>query len=70
MTQQIDIYGVLVPTLGVLALAAFVLFRAVSRVLVRFGIYRFIWHRPLFDFALYVSVLSASLLFIQGYHWS
>ncbi|PZQ50141.1 MAG: hypothetical protein DI556_08725 [Rhodovulum sulfidophilum] len=70
MTQQLDIYGVFVPTLAVMALASFVLSRIASRILARAGLYRFVWHRPLFDLALYVIVLGGAFLLLQRIHWS
>jgi hypothetical protein len=41
---------------------AYVLARTVSKLIARAGLYRRIWHPALFDFALYVCLLS-SLVF-------
>lgn len=68
MTQQIDIYGVFVPTFGLMALASFFFCRLASRVLARTGFYRLVWHRPLFDFAFYIAVLGAGILLLQRYN--
>jgi hypothetical protein len=38
--------------------AALVLCAVLRRVLAYFGVYRFVWHRPLFDLALLVIVLG------------
>lgn len=70
MIQQIDIYGVFIPTLGVMALASFVVFRLASKFLARVGFYRLVWHRPLFDLAFYIAVLGTGVLLFQRYDWS
>ncbi|AMN39879.1 DUF1656 domain-containing protein [Rhodoplanes sp. Z2-YC6860] len=59
MIGEFDIYGVLVPALLVWLAVAYVVYFAVRGVLSVAGVYRFIWHRPLFDAALYVILLGA-----------
>lgn len=59
MSGEIDIYGVYVPGLLALMLATFVVSLAVRRVLAWSGAYAFVWHRGLFDVALYVVLLEA-----------
>jgi protein AaeX len=58
MIKEIDIGGVyLPPLLGYLAGAALAWY--VLRFLFeQFGVYRFVWHPPLFNTALYVILLS------------
>lgn len=56
---EIDLYGVFVPSLLLSVGAALPLTAGLRRVLRWFGFYRFVWHRPLFDFALLVMVLGA-----------
>jgi hypothetical protein len=58
MIGEIDIYGVFVPPLLLWVGAALPLTSLLRRLLARLGFYRFIWHRPLFDFALLVIVLG------------
>jgi hypothetical protein len=58
MTGEFDIYGVFVPALGAWVLLAYAIFLLTSRVLNWGGIYRYVWHRPLFDLALYVLLLG------------
>ena len=58
MTAELDIYGVFVPALAAWMLVAFLACLAARRVLARFGLYRLVWHRPLFDLALYVVILG------------
>jgi hypothetical protein len=58
MTGEIDVYGVFVPTLLVWVGATLPLTAGLRRMLRRFGLYRLVWHRPLFDLALLVIVLG------------
>lgn len=59
MTGEFDLYGVFVPSLAAWMLLAFLLFLPLRRLLARAGLYRLVWHRPLFDLALYVVLLGA-----------
>jgi hypothetical protein len=59
MSGEIDVYGVFVPTLLVWVGVALLLTAGLRRMLRWFDFYRFVWHRPLFDFALLVIVLGA-----------
>lgn len=59
MTGEFDLYGVFVPALAAWMLVAFALTLAARRVLAGLGAYRLIWHRPLFDLALYTVLLGA-----------
>lgn len=64
MTHVIDLYGVYLPVLLVLAVVALVLLRLLTGLLAARGFYRLVWHRPLFDLALYVTLLAlCDLLF-------
>jgi hypothetical protein len=58
MIHELDIYGVLVtPMLAWLIIA--LLITGLVRVALGYaGLYRFIWHKPLFDLALLVLVLG------------
>ena len=62
MTYEIDLFGVLVPSLLLWSVIAFVLARIASKLIARAGLYRRIWHPALFDFALFICVV-ASLVF-------
>jgi hypothetical protein len=59
MIGEFDIYGVLIPALLVWLAVAYVAYVVVRYALSAVGAYRFIWHRPLFDIALYVILLGA-----------
>ena len=58
MRYELDLFGVLVPGLLLWSVVAFVLARIVSKLIARAGLYRRIWHPALFDFALYVCLVT------------
>jgi hypothetical protein len=58
MRYELDIYGVLVPALLLWLIVAYALSVGVSRIMQRFGLYRLVWHRSLFNFALFVCLLG------------
>jgi len=58
MRYEIDLFGVLVPSLLLWCVVAFVLARIISRLIARAGLYRRIWHPALFDFAFYVCLVT------------
>ena len=64
MRYQIDLFGVIVPSLLLWSVLAYVLARRVSKGMGRFGLYRHVWHPALFDFAIYVCIVT-SLVFVS-----
>ena len=69
MIGEFDIYGVYFPAFAVFAAIALLLqVVVINRLLDALGFYRLVWHRALFDLALYVILLgvvtaaSASIL--------
>jgi len=64
MKYQLDLFGVIVPSLLLWGVVAYVPARAVSKLIARAGLYRHVWHSALFDFALYVCLI-ASLVFVS-----
>jgi len=58
MIGEFDIYGVYLPAFAVFAAIAFVLQVVIKRLLDACGAYRFVWHRALFDLAVYVILLA------------
>ena len=62
MTQDFDLYGVFLPALFAWMLIAFVVSYPVRHLLAWSGFYRIVWHRPLFDIALYVVILGVVVL--------
>ncbi|WP_336489242.1 DUF1656 domain-containing protein [Methylobacterium nigriterrae] len=58
MSGDLDLYGIFMPSLAAAMLAAFLIGLPVRGGLARIGLYRLVWHRPLFDLALYVLLLG------------
>ena len=56
MKYQLDLFGVIVPSL--------LLARIVSKIMGRIGLYRHVWHPALFDFAVYVCIVT-SFVFVS-----
>jgi hypothetical protein len=54
MRGEFDFFGVLVPSLMVWGLVAFLVSLPLRRLLAAVGFYRLVWHRALFDLALLV----------------
>ncbi|MDT3377731.1 DUF1656 domain-containing protein [Labrys portucalensis] len=67
MNADIDIFGVYVPSLMILALVAIIANLLLRSVLARAGVYRLVWHRSLFDLALFVIVLSGLFSIFQRF---
>jgi protein AaeX len=55
---EFDIYGVYFPAFAVFAAIALVIQLAINRFLRAVGFYRLVWHRALFDLAVYVILLG------------
>jgi hypothetical protein len=66
MRYEIDLFGVLVPALLLWLVAAYLLGALLRLLLERSGLYRFVWHRALFDFALYVCLLGGVVYLSSG----
>jgi uncharacterized membrane protein len=64
MKYELDVFGVIVPSLLLWSVIAYVLLRIASKLIARVGLYRRIWHPALFDVALYIC-LVASLVFVS-----
>jgi len=61
---DIDLFGVYVAPISLLMLGAWVLTIALRRVTGRFGLLHYVWHPALFVFAVYLIVLSTSVLLV------
>jgi hypothetical protein len=66
MFGEFGVYGVFIPTLVVLMMVAFLAFFGLYLLLMRTGLYRHVWHPPLFNFALYILVLGALLALMRA----
>ncbi|MBS7546186.1 DUF1656 domain-containing protein [Ancylobacter oerskovii] len=65
MAGEIDIYGVYIPNLLALMVATLLVSLVVRRVLAFLGVYALVWHRGLFDVALYIVLLQGMSLMSQ-----
>ncbi|WP_337267243.1 DUF1656 domain-containing protein [Oryzifoliimicrobium ureilyticus] len=58
MPAEFDIYGVYVPRLLVLMVLALIALLLLRRLLAWSGAYQLVWHRGLFDLAVYILLLG------------
>ena len=58
MIGEFDIYGVYLPAFAIFAAIALLLQLVINRFLNALGFYRWVWHRALFDLAIYVILLG------------
>jgi len=58
MIGEVDIYGVLFPPLLIWLGIAYLVAIPVRRGLNSLGIYRYVWHRPLFDLCILLILLG------------
>ena len=65
MIADLDLYGVFIPTLLLIIIGCYIVFRLAHYALARVGFYRLVWHPALFDVALYVVLLGASVHLFQ-----
>lgn len=59
MIGDLDISGIFLPTLLVLMGITYLIYLLVHSVLTRLHFYRLVWHRALFNVALYALLLGA-----------
>jgi hypothetical protein len=66
---EFDLNGVFVAGILVWAVIAYAIRMGLTRIFTRAGLYRLVWHRPLFDFALFVVLwgLVSALAFRLAY---
>lgn len=60
MTTDFNFFGVMVSPLLICLLIAFGARVAISRVLSTMGVYKWIWHRSLFNFSIYIVLVWVS----------
>jgi hypothetical protein len=61
---EIDLFGVYVAPISLLMVAAWVVTIALRRAAAHFGLLRHVWHPALFVLAVYMIVLSSSILIL------
>ncbi|WP_319584728.1 DUF1656 domain-containing protein [uncultured Pseudodesulfovibrio sp.] len=62
-----NIYGVLVPAVAVLACISLAMSALLGRLFAKLGLYRHVWHRPLFNVALYIALLGLNVIVYNRY---
>ena len=67
MRYEIDIFGVLVPSLLLWLVIAYGLTALLRAGLERAGVYRAVWHRALFDLAVFVCLLGGVVYLSSEY---
>lgn len=63
MFHTVELFGFYLSPLAFWAAGAVIPFVAVRCLLRRYGAYRFIWHRSLFNLALYILLLGCIVFF-------
>jgi len=66
MKFEIDLFGVLVPSLLLWLLLASMLAALLRPLMQRSGLYRYVWHPALFDLAFYVCLLGGVVFIASG----
>jgi hypothetical protein len=66
MRYEIDLFGVLMPSLLLWLVISYAAGMLVRPLLERSGLYRYVWHRALFDLALYVCLLGGVVYLSSG----
>jgi hypothetical protein len=67
MIHEIDLFGVFLPDLLVWIVVAFFLNIPLRHLLSWLGVYRLVWHRPLFDTAVYILLLGGTVATARGF---
>jgi hypothetical protein len=67
--SELDLFGVYIPGLLFCGLAALLLNTALRRGLALAGFYRLVWHRPLFDLAMFVVLLAIIVRLTAAAGW-
>ena len=62
--SEVNLFGVYVAPISVMMVVAWLATITLRRVLVRFGLLRYVWHPALFVFAGYMILLSSIVLLI------
>jgi len=66
MRYEIDLFGILVPALLLWLVITYAIGALLRPLLERSGLYRLVWHRALFDLALYVCLLGGVVYLSSG----
>jgi protein AaeX len=61
---EVDLFGVYVAPISLMMVAAWLILIALRRLADYFGLLRYVWHPALFEFAIYMIVLSSIVLIV------
>jgi hypothetical protein len=61
---EINLFGVYVAPISMILIAAWLVLIPLRRVASHFGLWRFVWHPALFEFAIYMIVFSSIVLLL------
>ena len=64
MLSSINVFGVYVAPISFWIVVAWAITRIFQSVAGRLGLLRYVWHPALFELAIYIIVLSSSILFV------
>ena len=59
---EINLFGVYVAPISMILIAAWPVLIPLRRVATHFGLWRFVWHPALFEFSIYMIVVSSIVL--------
>jgi hypothetical protein len=65
MNEEISLFGIFVPSILACSVLSYVAMVAVARLLRAVGAYQYVWHRSLFNLAMFVCILCATVLFLS-----
>jgi len=63
---EINLLGVYVAPISIMMVVTWFITIALRRIAARFGLLRYVWHPALFEFAVYIIVLSSWILIVSG----
>jgi hypothetical protein len=66
MKFEIDLFGILVPTLLLWLVVTYLIGALLRPLMERSGLYKHVWHRALFDLAFYVCLLGGVVYLSSG----
>lgn len=65
MNEEINLFGIFMPSVLLCAILSYVVMVVFARALRAIGAYRFIWHRSLFNLSMFVCILCVTVLFLS-----
>jgi len=63
---EINLFGVYVAPISIMMVVTWFITIALRRIAARFALLRYVWHPALFEFAVYIIVLSSWILIVAG----